>query len=152
MRIRDWSSDVCSSDLAYVQPHDGYAIPASDFNDLLVSQSESSFGLSENVVPSLTGVRHDLGPTMSTGGRGSQSLKTEPPLSLGLPPARDAPILSGGLDHDVHTHRPDVATGGALGASLLLGQSDDARGGLIPWRNLRDAIEWHDTGDRKSVV
>src|SRR3546814_2081587 len=82
---------------------------------------------------------------MSTGGRGSQSLKTEPPLSLGLPPDRDAPIMSGGLDPDVHTHRPDVATGGELGASLLPGQSDDARGGLIPWRNLRDAIE-----DRKS--
>src|SRR3546814_13792462 len=50
--------------------------------------------------------------------------------------------MSGGLDPDVHTHRPDLATGGELGASLLPGQSDDARGGLIPWRNLRDAIEW----------
>src|SRR3546814_18093576 len=82
---------------------------------------------------------------MSTGGRGSQSLKTEPPLSLGLPPDRAAPIMSGGLDPDVHTHRPDVATGGELGASLLPGQSDDARGDLIPWRHLRDAIECTDT-------
>src|SRR3546814_8689153 len=28
---------------------------------------------------------------------------------------------------------------------VLVRSSDDARGGLIPWRNLRDAIEWHDT-------
>src|SRR3546814_10277096 len=28
---------------------------------------------------------------------------------------------------------------------VLVRSSDDARGGLIPWRNLRDSIEWHDT-------
>ena len=131
--------------LAYVQPLDGYAIPASNFNDLLVLQPESSIGLSENVVPSLTGVRHDPGPTMSTGGRGSQSLKAEPPLSLGLPPDRDAPVMSGGLDPTVHAHRPHVATGGELGASLLPEQSNDAQAGLISRPNLREAIEWHDT-------
>src|SRR3546814_18154122 len=42
MRISDWSSDVCSSDLASLDPHSGY-LDASDYSNLR-TQTDGEYG------------------------------------------------------------------------------------------------------------
>src|SRR3546814_19297544 len=69
MRISDWSSDVCSSDLTAVSPAESAAPP---HGIIVVGNRSNAHRCSRKVVLPLPG-----GPTSSTGGR--RNLPTSPP-------------------------------------------------------------------------